>query len=144
MAKKKVIALDFDGVLHQYDGWRDGTIYGDPVVGAVETLNRWKDKYNLVIFTCRVPIKDVREWVFEKFGFNIVVTNMKPHADLYIDDRGCRFEGDWNKTASYVEGLDRKSFSTWTGDKKLASPARNESWESDFFSGYHEVVDNGS
>lgn len=126
MKRKFRIALDFDGVLHQYDGWRDGSIYGDPVEGSIETLQRWKNQYDLVVFTCRTPRGAVWHWIKKHYGFEIEVVVEKPHADLYIDDRGCRFDGNWATTSLYVEMLDRNAFKTWTGDDKRTSPGAQD------------------
>lgn len=120
--RKFRIALDFDGVIHQYDGWRDGTIYGEPVAGVGDVLKRWSQLYDLVVFTCRTPRGAVYWWIKEQFGLDLNVVVEKPHADLYIDDRGLRFDGDWARTALQVEALDRRSFKTWTGDDKRTSP----------------------
>lgn len=105
---KKTIALDFDGVLHVYDrGWQDGSIYGDVIEGAVEAVQALSKEYSLVIFTCRVPVTAVFNWVKEKFNLEIPVTNAKPHADMYIDDRGHHFQA-WENTL-YEIGYRAKS-----------------------------------
>ena len=45
--EKSVIALDFDGVIHDhYKGYGDGTIYGDPIEGSLESI---KELYELGI-----------------------------------------------------------------------------------------------
>lgn len=36
---KKSIAIDFDGVIHDYNnGWQNGKIYGKPIEGAFEGI----------------------------------------------------------------------------------------------------------
>lgn len=90
--KKKRIAIDFDGVIHKYSkGWGDGIIYDDPVDNMETALVTLAEDFDLVIFTCRVPCVDVYEWIKERTGLRIEVTNTKPHADMYIDDRGYHF-----------------------------------------------------
>lgn len=98
--RKPTVALDFDGVLHTYSrGWEDGTIYDVPVEGSVEAINILRMYFDFVIFTCRRPLDDVEDWVKKYYGFFIPATNAKPVADMYIDDRGYRFEGDWKLAA---------------------------------------------
>lgn len=90
------ICLDFDGVLHGYSrGWQDGTIYDPPVPGSVEAVRSLAGQFTLVVSTCRQPVSEVAEWITEHFGLTIPVTNMKPAAAIYLDDRGMHFDGDW-------------------------------------------------
>ena len=89
------IAIDFDGVLHRYSkGWQDGQIYDPPTEGAVETWNKLKENYDLVVFTAREGDEQrIFSWMHQN-GFDIElesVTNKKPKAFLYIDDRAIRF-----------------------------------------------------
>ncbi len=91
----QTIALDFDGVLHRYgEGWKDGTIYDEPVVGAVDACWELRRRgYELVVFTARQGIAEIRTWLADH-GFpekHMQVTNTKPPALFYVDDRGIRF-----------------------------------------------------
>ena len=44
MLEKKSISIDFDRVIHKYsEGWKDGTIYDEPVDGAIEAIKRLQD-----------------------------------------------------------------------------------------------------
>jgi len=113
---KNAIAIDFDGVIHKYsEGWKDGTIYDDPVEGAQSALMKLKTDYWVYIFTSR-DVPDVvnwmnspkfwgngemgfrtiampegtRFWQGSKFG-EVAVSNRKLPAIYYIDDRGIRF-----------------------------------------------------
>jgi hypothetical protein len=53
----KTVAVDFDGVIHTYDkGWQDGTIYGEFMPGAVESLTRLMQQYAVFIHTSPEPI----------------------------------------------------------------------------------------
>ena len=50
----KSIAIDFDGVLHDaYQGWGDGTCYGDPLPGAIEAIKQLSKQYQIIIFTAK-------------------------------------------------------------------------------------------
>jgi hypothetical protein len=102
----KTICLDFDGVIKEYKrGWRGGAVDEPPVKGSLEAIKKLIDSgFIVVIFTARYDLRPVRMWLSnhleEKFGriegarLNslIRITNSKPPANLYIDDRAIRFE----------------------------------------------------
>ena len=49
-----VIALDFDGVIHNDSkGFFDGTIYGEPMEGTETALKYLSENYKIVIFSCK-------------------------------------------------------------------------------------------
>lgn len=115
---KKTIALDFDGVIHDaYEGWGDGTCYGEPLPGALEAIKSLSEKYKVVIFTAKARIDRplvngktgaflVLKWL-EKYNVDqyvSLITSEKPRAELYVDDNGYRFE-NWNNTLDYIEKL---------------------------------------
>jgi hypothetical protein len=99
--KTKTIAIDFDGVIHQYSkGWQKGVIYDPPTEGVVEAFYKlMEDGYDLVIFTSRKDLEPVRQWMHKHFDFERrighmwepAITNQKPIAIAYIDDRAIRF-----------------------------------------------------
>lgn len=110
------IAIDFDGVIHKSSkGFYDGTIYDEPIEGAIESIKRiYESGYTIVIFTAKT--KSDRPLVNGKTGSELVwdwlkkynidkyikeVTSEKPRALYYIDDRGVRFE-NWNKTNEFL------------------------------------------
>lgn len=121
----KTVAIDFDGVIHRYSkGWQDGTIYDLPVDGALEALAKLRTQCSVVIFTSRSThqvfnwLKEygvkritapVGKWPNHPFWNDqeyILVTNEKPSASVYIDDRGIRFE-DWDQTLADLAALER-------------------------------------
>jgi hypothetical protein len=111
---QKTIAIDFDGVIHKYSkGWQGGKIYDKPVEGAIEAYYELIKKYNVVIFTSREDTEAVKRWMDKHFDFekNLghfyepEVTNVKPIATAYIDDRGIRFS-DWKSTLEFLETLE--------------------------------------
>lgn len=103
---KPRLAVDFDGVIHKYSqGWKDGLIYDEPVVGSKETLAKIGEKYQIVIFSTRLNPEVnpddhnqelmVQEWL-DKNGFVKGVhyhemTGKKPLAKIYLDDRALKF-----------------------------------------------------
>lgn len=101
---RQTLAIDFDGVIHAYtSGWR-GTleIPDPPVEGAIAWLAAAAERFDLAIFSVRAnapgAIDAMRAWlrshglpdrVLERIRFPAG----KPPAELYIDDRGYRFDG---------------------------------------------------
>jgi len=88
-----VFAIDFDRVIHrQSRGWQDGEIYDPPVDGSKEIIQGLKDSGNeIIIFTAREKLDPVKKWL-QSHGFpDIPVTNRKPLASYYIDDRAIHF-----------------------------------------------------
>jgi len=115
----KNIAIDFDGVVHTFDkGFHDGTCYGDPIEGSLDSIRQLSKKYNIVIFTAKAkpsrPLVGgktgaelVREWLEKHDVMQYVkeITAEKPRAFLYIDDKGYRFE-NWYDTMRFMEVFD--------------------------------------
>lgn len=102
--RMKTIAVDFDGVIHRYsEGWKDGAIYDAPIKGAKEAIEELSKHYEVVVFTARDNLDDVKTWL--KLHSIIVsdVTNKKPIASFYIDDRAVEFKGSWDETLALVQ-----------------------------------------
>lgn len=89
------ICLDFDGVLHDCTRWRETEHTNDPVPGALAFVQELvAEFYEVVVLTAR-PAPVVTAWL-ERYGFpTLDVTDRKPAALIYIDDKGFRFTGDW-------------------------------------------------
>lgn len=106
----KRIALDFDGVLHNYKGW-DGIVPTQPPVpGALRAVKQLNERgYYTFVYSSRALHeggKEAIEYWLEENGFPAMeVTGQKNHAALYIDDRGCRFRGDWQETLDYINNI---------------------------------------
>ncbi len=54
---KKNIAVDVDGVLAEYSGWKGFDHIGDPLLGAREFLIELRKKYRVVIFTTKCNVE---------------------------------------------------------------------------------------
>lgn len=102
---QKSIAVDLDGVLARYDGWRGVDHIGEPLPGAAEFLRRLKAMgARVVIYTTRTNAdpavserresvemltQRVRLWL-DAHGLpydEIYVGQGKPLASAYVDDR---------------------------------------------------------
>ena len=108
--RKKVLAIDFDGVIHRYSrGWRDGSIYDRPMVGSRMALTALRRKFEIIIFSHRAVhqgTKKIREWLkIQKIPYDRVTTE-KPRARWYIDDRAIRFT-TWSKTLKEISRLEK-------------------------------------
>ena len=109
------LCIDFDGVIHNdHLGFYDGTCYGTPMPGSLESLHRWSKQYKIIIFTAKA--KPNRPLVQGKTGTELVwewlkkhnvddcvteVTSEKPRGFLYIDDNGYRFN-NWNDANKFI------------------------------------------
>lgn len=93
-----LIAVDFDGVIHNPDARPAGHRMGVPIAGAVDALDSLLAAgHTVVVHTVRDNSDGhVGRWL-DYFGIDrsIPVTNFKPNADLFIDDKAIRFT-DWD------------------------------------------------
>jgi hypothetical protein len=67
--------------------------------------------YNNIIFSCRAETaeghKGIHDWCV-KYGlmpFIDGITNIKPHADAYVDDRGVHADGNWFGILQQIDAL---------------------------------------
>jgi len=118
---KNIICLDLDGVIYPNLIWMGShTLKGKPVPGAKESIDTLKEDYKIIINSARfedeTTIPKVKEWLELHDIHYDEIASKKPHADIYIDDKGIGFSGDWNKTIEDV-----KSFQQWqTVEKRKA------------------------
>lgn len=98
------VAIDFDGVLNTYDGWAGKDELFEPRKGAWYFLSKLDEKYEVIIFTNRKPSM-VWDWLIKYRLAQYVskVTNNKPRAFVYVDDRGLKFEGDYEDTLEKID-----------------------------------------
>jgi hypothetical protein len=116
------LGIDFDGVIHNdFLGFHDGTLYGDLIPGARESLELLSKKYNLVIFSAKAkpsrPLVEgktgkelIWEWLARHKISNYIseVTAEKPRAFAYIDDKAIRFS-NWEDTIDFLAKLEQKN-----------------------------------
>ena len=104
-----VIAVDFDGVLNKYNGWKGENDLSVPQSSVKYFLEELNKDYSVIIFTARDTDK-VEEW-FKKYELDkyiLHITNMKPRAVAYIDDRAINYDGNYKKVLNKL-----KDFKTW-------------------------------
>ena len=111
---KPRITLDFDGVLNGNQSQHDGDnptapIPDPPVPGSREAVAALRAKgYEVVVLSARTSdnpksIETIRAYL-TKHGIEVdAVVDKKLPSRLYVDDRGFRFEGDWNAVLAFLE-----------------------------------------
>lgn len=105
----RTIAVDFDGTVHDVKNPIEGKRMGGVISGAKESLDTFKRKgYKIVIFCVWAKdensIEIIANWMnYWDCKFD-VITNIKPQADAYIDDKGIYF----NNWPSVMETLNNR------------------------------------
>jgi hydroxymethylpyrimidine pyrophosphatase-like HAD family hydrolase len=106
----KVLCIDFDDTLYNRSSQ-------EPISGAVEALNQFKSKgYTILIGSSRLNPdlwgelvkfrqQEIADWMAQyNIPYDKIVMH-KPPADLYIDNKGYRFRGDWKTAAEEIGKL---------------------------------------
>jgi hypothetical protein len=118
--RRKVVAVDFDGVIHRHQTpFASPTEIPDPPVeGAIDFLLAVYEHYEIVIFSARANDPDavaaIREWLRkywpterQRLLDEIYITARKVQAVIYIDDKGFHFRG----TFPTIDEI--KNFRSW-------------------------------
>lgn len=114
----RILCIDFDGVIHNHKlGFHDGTIYGDPIPGALDSIKQLSTQYTLIIYTCKAnpnrPLingKTGTELIWDwltKHGISQCISDVtytKPNAVAYIDDKAIKFE-NWSQVSEEIKLL---------------------------------------
>ena len=89
------LAIDFDHVIHLPS---EGGKMGDEVGGAKSAIRKLRneDGHKIIIYSCKPP-EVIEPWMRNHDIPFDRITTMKPNADIYIDDKGFRFQS-WNLT----------------------------------------------
>ena len=120
--ENKTIAIDFDGVIHSFElGYHDGTIYGTPIEGSIESIKMLSKKYDIIIYTAKAK-KDrplingktgtelIWDWL-KKYNVNSYIkeiTAEKPRCICYIDDKAIQFK-NWNQALNDLKEFTNES-----------------------------------
>lgn len=101
------ICIDLNGVLDTYAGWQGEVTWHPPRAGAAEFLSTLRARgFEIVVLTVRDP-EAARRWL-EEHGLGVYVddvTDRKPSAFVYIDDRALCFRGVFEQTLREMEGF---------------------------------------
>ena len=104
MNRQKVIAVDFDGVLASYDGWKGEDVLGEPNKEVIWALRKLKEEHDwyVTVFTTRRKTPALIAWLeknevpFDSVNdtsHNPPGTSAKPIFDVMLDDRAVRYDG---------------------------------------------------
>lgn len=108
---KPTVCIDLDGVLAEFAfaTWAPGTV-GTPMPGAVKAMQKLGETYTLVVLTAR-PLDEhpeIYQWCLDHGIPVYAVTNRKPPALAYVDDRAVHHRaGDWEYTVNAIARLHR-------------------------------------
>lgn len=115
---RRTIAVDFDGVIADYDGYKGPGVLGEPrldVISAMRTLHT--EGWKIVINTTRGET-EILEYL-KRHGVphdeinrnsDYKTQGPKPVADVYWDDRALTYSGDASKDLDLI-----RNFRTWSG-----------------------------
>jgi adenylylsulfate kinase len=114
----RTLAVDFDGVIADYDGYKGPDVLGAPRSDVLAALRRLKGEgWKIVIHTTRGAAEIAAYLVEHGVPHDEVNCNSdyqtggtKPVADVYWDDRALRYSGD---AARDLESI--RNFRTWNG-----------------------------
>ncbi len=116
--RQPTIAVDVDGVLAEYDGWKGPGVVGKPREDVVKALRILRGEgWKIVIHTTRSEL-EIMSWLeqhniaYDEVNRNSAYQNSgsKPVATVYWDDRAVRYSGDGMKDLGEIRG-----FRTWAG-----------------------------
>jgi adenylylsulfate kinase len=115
---RRTIAVDFDGVIAEYDGYKGWGVLGDPRLDVLEALRVLRSEdWKIVIYTTRGE-QEISSYLaqhgipFDEINRNsdYRTAGPKPVADLYWDDRAVSYSGDAQRDLGYI-----RAFKTWNG-----------------------------
>ncbi len=103
----RLACVDLNGVLDSYVGWQGAKHFDPPRPGAQEFLDALRARqFDVVIFTTRYPA-DVWDWLRRHALDHLVadVTDRKPPAHVFVDDRAVCFRGDFTATLAEIDAF---------------------------------------
>ena len=112
------IAVDFDGVIADYDGWKGNQTFGSPRSDVIEALQVLRSEgWKIVIYSTR-GVEEIKPYLiantvpFDEINQNSSYRTggTKPVATDYWDDRACRYSGNAHDDLQVI-----REFRTWSG-----------------------------
>jgi hypothetical protein len=116
--RQLTIAVDFDGVIADYDEWKGDEACGAPRMDVIEALKvLHSEGWKIIVYSTRGeegirPYLIENEVPFDEINQNssYKTSSAKPVATVYWDDRALRYSGDARKDLQYI-----REFRTWNG-----------------------------
>jgi hypothetical protein len=102
-APKDVIAVDLDGTLAEYHGFKGHEHIGEPIEPMLERVKGWlSEGKRVIIHTARAhdpkAIPPIRKWLKQHLGQELPVTDRKdPRAKEFWDDRAVTVQKNTGK-----------------------------------------------
>jgi hypothetical protein len=91
--------------LNLFDGWKGADYFHPPRPGAEQFLRALGEhNYRVIVFTVRWA-EHVEQWL-ESHGLRHLVaevTDKKPAAHVYLDDRAICFQGDFQQALRQIQ-----------------------------------------
>lgn len=115
--RRRTIAVDFDGVIANYDGWRGEQMFGSPRHDVRNALLALRGEgWKIVVHTARdssavEPYLRQAQVPYDEINANTDYPNQspKPVATIYWDDRAVCYSGDAMRDLEHI-----REFRTWT------------------------------
>lgn len=114
----RTVCLDFDGTLTQSVPYKPGLATAPPAAGMRAVLEQLHQAgYTLVVLTARPP-SEVHSWLVRNGIYDLIdsVTNTKPPAIAYVDDRSVKVDPTWKTVLQQIAALERKPYRPQVGN----------------------------
>ena len=93
ISRRKTLAIDLDGIILEYDGWKGPKHFGKIIEGVKERLEKLSRDNDLILFSTRVDgykhLVNKQLFLEGILEYFIKVTAVKPPADFFLDDKCC-------------------------------------------------------
>lgn len=101
---KQIIAIDFDGVIHDKENPVEGRRMGPPMEGAKQAIEHLVKEFIIVIHSVWADKpKVIEDWMnYYEIPYD-EVSNIKPNAKFYIDDKAIHFN-NWAAVMNKIYG----------------------------------------
>src|ERR1035437_462863 len=107
-----IIAIDYDGVIHDHTHPIPGKRMGAPLEGAREALIKLSKTNDIIIHTVWGDEKGrqvIPDWMKYPNFPELEITNVKPRADCYLDDKAIKHIS-WEQSLKDIHTLKMSSF----------------------------------
>jgi hypothetical protein len=118
--RQPTIAVDFDGVIADYEGWEGTGAPGPPRTDVIEALKVLRaEGWKIVVHSCRASAEITSYLLANNIPFDEINKNSsrpsggsKPAATVYWDDRAFYYSGNARNDLEKI-----RNFRTWNGRK---------------------------